>query len=250
MRRSLQQEITEEIRAQILSGELLAGTKLGTTTSLQQKYGVSEIVIRRVIEMLTREGFVTSQRGLGHFVAERQIIRQVTAERYRTPPAGPQTDASTSTPSYRSHRIKAPAAISRRLQLEDGAAVVAIDYVFRDIAGEVTHIAHTYEPVDIVGGTPAELTGSGSETTEHDVFTRMASIGVLVAGDQAVEETQARVVTHEEAEQLGIAPGAAIMHTAATFYDSSGRPVSTTDFLLPGSRFVRVDHMTLGGGSK
>jgi GntR family transcriptional regulator len=246
---SRQQQIADEIRAQIINGDLDPGSRLGTTAELQEKHGVSEIVIRGVIQMLGREGLVTSHRGPGHghCVAERSLIRLVTDERYRAMMAGETPGMPAATTLYRARRIKASTAIRRRLELAAGAVVVAVDFEFRDTAGDVTHVANTYEPVDIVGGTPAELTGSGTVSPGTDVFSRMTSIGVLGVTDEAVEETQARAVTHDEAEQLGIPPGAAIMHTIATFRDSAGRPVSTTDFLLPGYRFVRVDRIRLGG---
>lgn len=238
--RSRQQEIADSIRTQILTGELCPGDSLGTTADLQDEHDVSEIVIRGALQILTRMELVTSRRGRGYWVAHRTITKQVTEDRYRRP----RTEKGHC--AYRARRIMAPPLIAQRLKLGDDADVVAIELTYRDTAaGEVIYVADCYEPVDLVGDTPAEVTGSGTGTRGEDVIGRLASIGILLDGDQVLEETHARLATHSEADRLGIPPGAAIMHTISTYLDASGRPVSTTETLLPGSRFVRVDRIAI-----
>lgn len=65
-------QIADGIRAGILSGELVAGDKLPSTSQLCLEHGVSQIVVRQAINTLKAEGFIKGVPGLGTFVAERR----------------------------------------------------------------------------------------------------------------------------------------------------------------------------------
>jgi len=65
----LQSQISRQIRAKILSGELVAGTMLPSIRKLAKEQKVSVITVQRGYEVLENEGLIHSRRGKGFFVA-------------------------------------------------------------------------------------------------------------------------------------------------------------------------------------
>ena len=66
----LQQQIIRQIRAKILSGELLAQCDLPSIRVLARDNHVSVITVKRAYEELVREELIHSRRGKGFFVRE------------------------------------------------------------------------------------------------------------------------------------------------------------------------------------
>ena len=58
----------QQIKSDILLQELAAGTRLPTIAEMQKLYGVSNGTVRRGLDLLQREGFITKKRGAGCFV--------------------------------------------------------------------------------------------------------------------------------------------------------------------------------------
>lgn len=67
--RPLYQQIKDQIKDAILKEELVQGDPLPSIRSFANDLKVSVLTIRRVYEELEGEGFVTSQVGIGTFVA-------------------------------------------------------------------------------------------------------------------------------------------------------------------------------------
>jgi GntR family transcriptional regulator len=66
----LQSQISRQIRAKILSGELAAGETLPSIRRLAREQHVSVITVQRGYEALERDGLIHSRRGKGFFVTE------------------------------------------------------------------------------------------------------------------------------------------------------------------------------------
>ncbi|WP_370011693.1 GntR family transcriptional regulator [Nocardia cyriacigeorgica] len=73
--------IAGEYARKIRSGELPPGTQLRSYPELAKRHGVSQIVIRNVIELLLGQGLVRTERRRGTFVAERPNLTRVSPER-------------------------------------------------------------------------------------------------------------------------------------------------------------------------
>ncbi len=67
------QQIVNQLKAQILNGELDAGEGLPSIRALAKLIGVSVITTKRAYEELERSGFVYTQPGKGSFVAEMNL---------------------------------------------------------------------------------------------------------------------------------------------------------------------------------
>ena len=66
----LQSQIARQIRAKILSGELVAGYTLPSIRGLAREQRVSVITVQRGYEHLEHEGLIHSRRGKGFFVSQ------------------------------------------------------------------------------------------------------------------------------------------------------------------------------------
>lgn len=63
-------QLMNDLREQILSGQIKAGDKLPSENQLSAKYSVSRQTVRKAIEILTNEGYVYAQHGKGTFCSE------------------------------------------------------------------------------------------------------------------------------------------------------------------------------------
>ncbi|MCI8537159.1 MAG: GntR family transcriptional regulator [Oscillospiraceae bacterium] len=72
------EQITDQIKGQIMSGELQAGDALPSMRLLAKELRISVITTKRAYEELEREGFLTTVPGKGCFVAaqDRELLRE------------------------------------------------------------------------------------------------------------------------------------------------------------------------------
>ena len=72
------EQITEQIKEQIMSGELNEGDPLPSMRALAQQLRISIITTKRAYEELEREGFIESFTGKGLFVAaqNKELFRE------------------------------------------------------------------------------------------------------------------------------------------------------------------------------
>ncbi len=61
-------QIADTLRANIASGLYVAGERLPTAQALEERFGVSNITIRKALDLLSREGRVVGRRGVGTIV--------------------------------------------------------------------------------------------------------------------------------------------------------------------------------------
>ena len=64
------EQIAEQMKAQILSGEIPAGEQLPSIRTLAKDLHISVITTKRAYEELEREGFVETMQGRGTYVAQ------------------------------------------------------------------------------------------------------------------------------------------------------------------------------------
>lgn len=65
------EQITSQMKAMIMSGELQAGDTIPSVRALAKALHVSVITVRKAYEELQRDGFIDTAVGRGSFVAER-----------------------------------------------------------------------------------------------------------------------------------------------------------------------------------
>jgi len=67
--RPLYQQITDQIKAQIMDGTLRAGEELPSIRQLARELLTSVITVKRAYDELEKEGYIYTKQGLGTFVA-------------------------------------------------------------------------------------------------------------------------------------------------------------------------------------
>src|ERR1700685_1442756 len=65
---ALYNQVADQLRTQILQGELASGQRLGTEAALTAELGVSRVTLRKASAILRDEGLVVSRQGVGTFV--------------------------------------------------------------------------------------------------------------------------------------------------------------------------------------
>jgi len=73
--------IAADLRRQLASGELVAGSVLPSEADLAGAYGVSRVTVRKALEVLRGEGLIDARQGFGWFVPVdrvRQLVGELT----------------------------------------------------------------------------------------------------------------------------------------------------------------------------
>ncbi len=109
------EQIKYQIRAQILSGELKAGTMLPSIRMLAKELKIGIITAKRAYEDLSAEGFLYSVQGKGVFVAE-------VKNDYLT--------------AYKLEKIKDMFAEIKKYAAEHGVDQSVLESIFKQILGE------------------------------------------------------------------------------------------------------------------
>jgi GntR family transcriptional regulator len=73
----LYQQVLEDIKAGIASGVYRPGNRIPSEPELSELYSVSRVTIRRAIEELVGEGYLTRRQGKGTYVNERKMARKL-----------------------------------------------------------------------------------------------------------------------------------------------------------------------------
>lgn len=73
----LYQQLMEEIQNQILNGELKENDRIPTEIELSKEYDVSRITVRKAVELLVEEEILVKRQGIGTFVSEKKLSRNI-----------------------------------------------------------------------------------------------------------------------------------------------------------------------------
>jgi len=243
--------IADHLRELIASGELAPGAKLPTQRLLAEEHGVSDILIRRALEILRNEGLVESRQGSGTYVRERLPVRRICMDRYLIdagPQDSPQTsfthDAGITWSQYRLDKayrlIRADERLAGLFGVPTGTRVLERRFVFY-ASGNPSQMARSCLLAADVEGTP--VANPNNEPWPGGNIGQLRTLGIEV--DKITEETATRMPTPEETELLRIAAGVPVFAITRLMY-SKKRVVEVADpIVIPGDRAVRVDHIAL-----
>lgn len=87
-------QIAQNIREQILSGQLPAGSQTMSTTQYAAAYKINPATANKALNLLVDEGLLEKRRGVGMFVTARaeQLLRATGREEYAEKVLGPALD--------------------------------------------------------------------------------------------------------------------------------------------------------------
>ncbi|GAA0346923.1 GntR family transcriptional regulator [Actinoallomurus spadix] len=230
--------VADDLRRQIIDGELVAGSRLPSRAQLAEQFHVSENVVRRAIDVLMAEGLIETRTGARPTVRQRPQLRRLTRSWYREQREGSPFRADIQAQGHEadwtceSKTTTAPPTIAERLRIAADAPVMRTDYVFTS-DGEPVMMSTSYEPLELTRGTPVMLPERGPYAG-RGVRDRMSAIGQRIV--TATEVVTARPVTQNESAAMNVSAGTIVMVIQRTYWTDE-RPVETANIVVPADRY-------------
>ena len=235
--RPMQVRVADDLRNEIRRGELAPGDKLPTLAELSSRYGVSEVVARRAVELLRQEGTVLSRRGSGTYVRSVISVRRYGIERYsrsvwagKNPKALLQAEGEKQGKAVgqdtETEQVPAPAFVSARLpDVSEGDLVYVRRRVTR-LDGVINQSADSYFSLTTGERSPAIVAGEGPGG-------HIARINAVSPVVDIQEELSTRMPTGPEAARLEIPQGTPVFEVLRTYHCEDG-PMDVTRFVIRG----------------
>ncbi|MGH3711850.1 MAG: GntR family transcriptional regulator [Micromonosporaceae bacterium] len=228
------EQIADWLRARIVDGTYLPGSRLPSEPALATELGVSRVTINRAIGLLRTAGLVKVKRGAGTYVRSLpQIVRDARA-RYGARQQGMgAADVEARSLNLRSRidfreitRVPAPTEVARALGLAEGADVLVRRRVLY-ANDEPTQIADSYFPWEIAEGSALLR----QDTGEGGSYSRLRDMGFPIT--RFVENVNVRMPADAERRTLQLEatePVFDIVHIALT----DDRPIEVALHVMPG----------------
>lgn len=237
--------VANELRAEILRGDLAPGDKLPSENQLAERFDVTRATIRKGIALLRSEGHVTSHQGKGAFVRERpHVSMRQTGSIYRARRSTGKSNfnAEAEAQGQRPKQIvrevvetPAPEAIAERFGIPPGAPVIARRLLFT-VDDSPMQLADCYYEVAVARGTrlaEARLIKGGANAYIEDCD---GPIGRKIV--RFIEDLDIRMPYPHEIEALDIPDGVPIARVIRAAYDTAGDVVEVLDSIVPCDRHV------------
>lgn len=239
--RSAFQQIADELRRAIESGEFAPGSALPSEAQLMEHFGVARMTVRQALQVLKAEGLVVAEHGRGVFVRQRPPVRRLAADRFARANREQGKAAFTAETEAESRvgsvdRVKVsieppPAEIRARLQLTRRDRVVVRDRRYLS-DGRPVETAVSYLPASIARGTKI----AEPDTGPGGIYARLEELGHQLS--HFTEEIDARMPTPQEITVLALPPGVPVIHLLRVAYDTDERPVEVCDTVMASDAFV------------
>ncbi|MDJ0461498.1 GntR family transcriptional regulator [Streptomyces sp. H27-C3] len=245
------ERIADDLRQLIRTGQLNPGDRLPSETTLVEQYGKSLPTLRQALSLLQAEGLVEKKHGRGNFVRRPRTMVERTngrhqweKDRARAPElARAQTGATEHDTglelndlvfhaAYR--EIKADKQLADSFGVPEGTALIERMYRTRYRAeGAPFNLVCSHLVRDLVAENP-DLLDATKEPWPGGTQNQLYTVGIEL--DRIEERITARPPTAEEAEELDLPPGTAVLVLRKTSIDTDDRAVEISDVILPGDR--------------
>lgn len=228
----LYQQVSEEIRAAIVSGDLVSGDKIPSEAELSETYSVSRVTVRRAIEELVGEGYLTTRQGKGTFVNWRKLERKLCQT----------SDVTSFTNLCASMGMVAGARMQER-------RVVPVDADQREFFGPNCENLVFVSRIRTADGVPIMEEGNylplegfefllNAELDNASLFSTLYErTGRRVDRSQS-SSIEIALASASMAEALDVSVGAPLFFEHVWLLDGDGRPICESKKYLVGSRYV------------
>ena len=221
-------QIAERLIAQIESGGLSPGEKLPPERDLSEKIGVNRMTLRRALHVLASQGLIVRKHGVGTFIAEPKIDRQMEVV-FRFSSGMQKRGLTPGAEIISIEQILAEPVLAKDLALSVSSPVYSI-LRLRSINQEPVMLESYKIPVQRFPG-----------LDRYDLEKR--SIYEIMESEYGVPITRARqsfepvIATEFEANLLKINIGEALMLEKRLSYDGNNLPVEYGKDRYRGDRF-------------
>ncbi|MFJ2743597.1 GntR family transcriptional regulator [Streptomyces sp. NPDC087440] len=245
------ERIADELREAIRAGQLKPGDRLPAETQLAETYRRSVPTIREALRLLRDEGLVEKQHGRGNFVRrprtkvsrtnarhqwEKDRARDPEDNRAKTGATEHDTGLTVNDLIFHAayREVEASAEIAKAMGVSEGTALVERTCRTRYAAENAPFsLVTSYLVRDMVADNP-DLLDETKEPWPGGTQNQLHTVGIEL--DRIEEHVTARPPTPEEAEELDLPHGTAVMVLRKTSYDTNNRVVEMSDITLPGDR--------------
>jgi DNA-binding GntR family transcriptional regulator len=224
----LYSQLADQLKDAITDGALSKGTYLGNEIMLAERWQVSRPTVRRAIQDLVDEGLLVRRRGIGTQVVNDQVRRPFTLSSLYDDLAAAGRRPTTTVLSLTTG--PATSEVAKDLGLRKGTPVVQIVRL-RSAASRRLAVLRNWLIADVA----AELTPDALE--QHGLYALLRANGVRP--HYALQRLGAKIADPDEAEMLGLEPGAALMTMRRVMQDDTGRLVEI------GSAVYDAEHYTV-----
>lgn len=208
--------IRDRLAAQIVSGDLTAGSRLPSEHELSETFGVSRVTVRHALSALRKDGLIESAQGRGHFVAPFKI--DIRGDRLEGLGAllAPRGVPLTSTVLSHTER-RMPPKIADALGLRHGERAVRLVRL-RSAMKIVVCVEERWLPEGIATRLPDD------KLREGDMVSALET-GLDVKIAYADETIEILPTPLDVAEHLGLEPETPVFHMTQVVYALGGRAV-------------------------
>ncbi|MDE3725005.1 GntR family transcriptional regulator [Nocardiopsis sp. N85] len=249
------ERIAEDLRGRIRSGEPAPGDRLPSEAALGERYGEGPPTVRRALGLLLGEGLIERRPEGGDVVREpgsrvrrsndrhqweKNRVRADLEERLSTGAierdTGLDVDDLVFSATY--ERVKADAVLAGVFGLAEGDDLLERRYRTRHKDGRFPfELVRSYLVVGLIEENP-DLFDQAAEPWPGGTQSQLDSVGIEL--DRVVERVISRPPTVEEAGELGLSAGVAVMDVRKTSIDTLGRVVEWSEIVLSGDRTEAV----------
>jgi GntR family transcriptional regulator len=224
----LYQQIYEIVRAELTRGDRKPGDMIPTENELIERFQVSRITIRQVLDLLVKEGLIYRQRGRGSFVAHPPIQQSLTrivnfTEDMRRRGFQPGTRV------LAAHVLPAPADIAGPLRIEPGAELAHIQRLRladdEPLAIEDSYLIHHL--------CPGILQQDYAKQSLAETLARVYGL----QNTRATQTIRALEADRQVARELTVEPGAALPFIERVSYSQQSVPYEFLRIYYRGDRY-------------
>ncbi len=245
------ERIADDLRQSIRAGELEPGDKLPAETKLAKRYSKGLPTVRQALAQLQAEGLIEKQHGRGNFVRKPRRLVVRTNERHQWEKDRVQVEAEERGSTGATERdtgltmddlvfsaayteVKADGALAKVLRVPVGTKLVERVYRTRHRDEHAPfNLVRSYLIHELVASNP-DLLDDTKEPWPGGTQSQLHTVGIEV--DRVEERITARPPTFEEAEELELSVGVAVMVLQKTSIDTDDRVVDWSEVILPGDR--------------
>lgn len=230
------QEIADQLREQILSGELAPGAKLPGENTLMEQHDAARSTVRQALDVLRAEGLIESKQGVGVRVRTFRPLRRPAVQRLSSEVWHSGRSIWDVDLEDRPYRVEvdvdeaaAPDSIARILDADGPVCRRSRRFYVDD---KLVQTAVSYIPLDLAAGTAImqQDTGPGG------VYARLADGGHRPA--RFKEEVRTRMPTPAEADRFALGAGSPLFLIRRAAATEQGRVVEVNEMTLDGSNYI------------
>jgi len=223
-RRPRHEQIAADLRALIMSGDLVAPIPSVAELSAEEWFLASTATIQRALGVLRDEGLIRSRQGTRTEVVE-GVLEVIET--------GPYIDTTRVTYELLEvAEVTPPAQVQLALSRPDESAAVLRKRLMLNLDGRPVELSWSYYPLDIARGTdleqPRKIKGGSTRVFRE--------VGRAPVDQEDVVTT--RPPTREELRQLRLPPRSSVLRTLRVLHDVQGLPVEVSVLVKNGNRFA------------